>query len=36
VGPKGLAEDQIEIKTRATGEREVLTLEGVIARFAGA
>jgi prolyl-tRNA synthetase len=36
VGPKGLAEDQIEVKTRATGERETLTLEGVIARFAGA
>jgi prolyl-tRNA synthetase len=33
VGPKGLAEDQIEVKTRATGEREVLTLEGVIARL---
>ncbi|MDR3461418.1 MAG: proline--tRNA ligase [Beijerinckiaceae bacterium] len=35
VGPKGLAEDQIEVKTRATGAREVLTLDGVIARFAG-
>jgi prolyl-tRNA synthetase len=33
VGPKGLADDQIEVKTRATGEREVLTLEGVIARL---
>ena len=33
VGPKGLAEDQIEVKTRATGAREALTLDGVIARF---
>src|SRR5215212_7684189 len=33
VGPKGLAEGKIELKHRATGEREHLALEDVIARL---
>ncbi|QFU16403.1 proline--tRNA ligase [Microvirga thermotolerans] len=35
VGPKGLAEGKVELKRRATGERELLPLDGVIARLAG-
>ncbi|WP_158808214.1 proline--tRNA ligase [Beijerinckia sp. L45] len=35
VGPKGIAADEIEVKTRATGERETLPLGEVIARFSG-
>jgi prolyl-tRNA synthetase len=35
VGPKGIAADEIEVKTRATGEREILPLGEVIARFSG-
>jgi prolyl-tRNA synthetase len=35
VGPKGIAADEIEVKTRATGERETLPLGEVIARFTG-
>ncbi len=34
VGPKGLAEDKIEVKTRAGGARETLSVDAVIARFA--
>ena len=34
VGPKGLAEDRIEVKTRATGARETMPLAAVIERFA--
>ena len=35
VGPKGLADDQIEVKTRATGVKETMGLEKIIARFVG-
>jgi prolyl-tRNA synthetase len=35
VGPKGLAEGTVELKRRATGERESLSLESAIARVAG-
>ena len=35
VGPKGLADDMVEVKTRRTGEREMLPLGEVIARFTG-
>jgi prolyl-tRNA synthetase len=33
IGPKGLAEGKVELKSRATGEREMLTLEDVAARL---
>jgi prolyl-tRNA synthetase len=33
VGPKGLAEGKIELKSRATGERETLPLADVVARL---
>jgi len=36
VGPKGLAEGKVEVKTRATGARESLDLAEAIARLAGA
>lgn len=36
VGPKGVASDEIEVKTRATGTKETLTLEGTIAKMMGA
>jgi prolyl-tRNA synthetase len=35
VGPKGLAEGTVELKRRATGERQSLSLESAIARVAG-
>ncbi len=35
VGPKGLADDMVEVKTRKTGEREMLPVGEVIARFTG-
>ena len=35
VGPKGLAEGTVELKRRATGERESLSLESAIAKVAG-
>jgi prolyl-tRNA synthetase len=35
VGPKGLADDMIELKTRRTGAREMLPVGEVIARFTG-
>jgi prolyl-tRNA synthetase len=35
IGPKGLAEGQVEVKTRSTGARENLSLESVVSRFAG-
>ena len=34
VGPKGLAQGKVEVKTRATGAREMVTLDEAIARFA--
>jgi prolyl-tRNA synthetase len=34
VGPKGLAEGKVELKRRATGERELLPLTDVVARLA--
>ena len=34
VGPKGLAEGNIEVKTRAGGARATMSVEAVIARFA--
>jgi len=34
VGPKGLAEGKVEVKARATGAREMMTLGEAIARFA--
>jgi prolyl-tRNA synthetase len=33
IGPKGLAEGRVELKYRATGEREHLALEDVVARL---
>ena len=33
IGPKGLAEGKVELKNRATGEREHLALEDVLARL---
>lgn len=33
VGPKGLAEGKVELKRRATGERETLPLDDVVARL---
>jgi prolyl-tRNA synthetase len=33
VGPKGLAEGKVELKRRATGERETLPLTDVVARL---
>jgi prolyl-tRNA synthetase len=33
VGPKGLAEGNVELKRRATGEREQLALSDVVARL---
>ena len=35
VGPKGLADDMVEVKVRKTGEREMLPVGEVIARFTG-
>jgi prolyl-tRNA synthetase len=35
IGPKGLAEGKVELKRRATGERETLSLEDVTARLIG-
>ncbi|MEE1656458.1 proline--tRNA ligase [Microvirga sp. CF3062] len=35
IGPKGLAEGKVELKRRATGERETLSLEDVAARLGG-
>jgi len=33
IGPKGLAEGKVELKSRATGERELLSLEDVVSRL---
>ena len=35
VGPRGVAEGKVEIKRRATGEREEVSLEAAISRIAG-
>jgi prolyl-tRNA synthetase len=35
VGPKGLAEGKVELKRRAGGERELVSLEAALARFPG-
>lgn len=35
VGPKGLAEGKVELKRRAGGERELVSLDAALARFAG-
>lgn len=35
VGPKGVAAGEFEIKNRATGERETMNPDAVLARFAG-
>jgi prolyl-tRNA synthetase len=35
VGPKGLAAGKVELKRRATGERELLSIEDAVARIAG-
>lgn len=35
VGPKGLAEGKVEIKRRAGGERELVSLEAALERFKG-
>ncbi|MGP8231062.1 MAG: proline--tRNA ligase [Methylovirgula sp.] len=35
IGPKGLAEGQVEVKTRSTGARENLSLDAAVGRFAG-
>jgi prolyl-tRNA synthetase len=34
VGPKGLADGKVEVKRRATGERDVVPLDAVVARLA--
>jgi prolyl-tRNA synthetase len=34
IGPKGLAEGKVEIKRRADGSREFMSLDDCIARFA--
>ena len=33
IGPKGIAEGKVELKSRATGERELLSLEDVVSRL---
>ncbi|HEU4986982.1 MAG TPA: His/Gly/Thr/Pro-type tRNA ligase C-terminal domain-containing protein, partial [Rhizobiaceae bacterium] len=33
VGPRGVAAGEVELKNRATGERETMPIEGVLARF---
>ena len=35
IGPRGLAEGKVEMKLRATGEREMLTAADVVARITG-
>lgn len=35
VGPKGLAEGKVELKRRAGGERELVSLDAALARFVG-
>jgi prolyl-tRNA synthetase len=35
IGPKGIAEGTVELKRRATGEREVLSLESAISKVCG-
>ena len=35
VGPKGLAEGKVELKRRAGGERELVSLEAALDRFKG-
>ncbi|MBN9440398.1 His/Gly/Thr/Pro-type tRNA ligase C-terminal domain-containing protein, partial [Bosea sp. (in: a-proteobacteria)] len=35
VGPKSLAEGKVELKRRAGGERELVSLEAALARFPG-
>ena len=35
VGPKGLLDDMVELRTRKTGEREMLPVGEIIARFTG-
>ena len=35
VGPKGLEKGVVELKSRATGEREELSVESALARLAG-
>ena len=35
VGPKSLAEGKVEIKTRRSGERELVSVEAAIARLGG-
>jgi len=35
VGPKGLADGKVEVKRRATGERELLSIEDAVTRIAG-
>ncbi len=35
IGPRGLAEGKVELKLRATGEREMLTAADVVARVTG-
>ena len=34
VGPKSLADGNAEVKTRRTGDRETLSVDAVLARFA--
>ena len=36
VGPKGLAEGKVEVKRRATGERELMTPDAAVAKLIGA
>ncbi|MFX7732021.1 His/Gly/Thr/Pro-type tRNA ligase C-terminal domain-containing protein, partial [Acinetobacter baumannii] len=35
VGPKGLAEGKVEVKTRSDGSREMMSPADVVARLAG-
>ncbi len=36
IGPRGLEKDEIEVKNRATGEKEVMSMGAVLNRFLGA
>jgi prolyl-tRNA synthetase len=35
IGPRGVAAGEVEIKDRATGERETLSIEAAINKLAG-
>ena len=35
IGPKSIAEDKVELKTRRGGERELISVDAAIARLGG-